>query len=544
MRVWPVVLVALGLASVSAWAQSSLSSLATGSSVSATDLFYDVQTPGVGGVKVSADQIRSFINSSNNIWPSANVFGSGVFTSTPNFTGTTGTSAAIVVQGSTTTPNATQDPAFAVTKVATSTATSGVNQALYAGISKEVSANNERATAIFGEGNDAVGGSGSFVEGGRFHGLVNAGTNGSGYGAITSGEAGNGISYTYLVGTEGEVINKNADATTSFSNATYAASFVASSSGTKKVEAAYVVNPFTVAAAEFITGFYVPAGNAQTPVSDSAFRSDAATVWGLNLNNVSAGTLFGAIGVPNNTAIVRAKNAAGSANMNVMSVDTSDRLVLGTESSAAIIATSTTVATGTTAPNGETLNLAGNLAIEAGGGLRIYDNGSTSTFGSLLFDSTNGFRSTWGIFPTNDSSSDLGSAAARWGNIYAASATISGNLTASRTATFTGNLTATTAGLTGTLAAKRITGLQSAGVPTASACTGFSLNTGSTDYAGRIAFTAGTSCSINFGSAFTNAPFCVITGEGVSATPTRSTSVLTATFSANTAAFTYICAGS
>jgi hypothetical protein len=82
--------------------------------------------------------------------------------------------------------------------------------------------------------------------------------------------------------------------------------------------------------------------------------------------------------------------------------------------------------------------------------------------------------------------------------------------------------------------------------PTASACAGFALGTGSSDTAGRVTFTSATSCAISFGTAFTNAPFCTVApGSAASTvTVTTSTTVLTATFgTANTSMF-YQCFGS
>lgn len=52
----------------------SLSSLPAASSVNGTDLFYDVQTAGVGGVKATAAQIATFINGLNNTWTNFNTF--------------------------------------------------------------------------------------------------------------------------------------------------------------------------------------------------------------------------------------------------------------------------------------------------------------------------------------------------------------------------------------------------------------------------------------------------------------------------------------
>lgn len=51
-----------------AWAaNTALSALSAGASVNSTDLFYDVQTPGVGGVKVTAAQIKTFIGGAQSV---------------------------------------------------------------------------------------------------------------------------------------------------------------------------------------------------------------------------------------------------------------------------------------------------------------------------------------------------------------------------------------------------------------------------------------------------------------------------------------------
>jgi hypothetical protein len=81
--------------------------------------------------------------------------------------------------------------------------------------------------------------------------------------------------------------------------------------------------------------------------------------------------------------------------------------------------------------------------------------------------------------------------------------------------------------------------------PTASACAGFALSTGSSDTAGRVTFTSATSCAISFANAFTNAPFCsVIPGSAASTvTISTSTTVLTATFGTAQTAMFYQCFG-
>lgn len=57
-----------------AWAaNTALSALSAGASVGSTDLFYDVQTPGVGGVKVTAAQIKTFIGGAQSVSGSCGV---------------------------------------------------------------------------------------------------------------------------------------------------------------------------------------------------------------------------------------------------------------------------------------------------------------------------------------------------------------------------------------------------------------------------------------------------------------------------------------
>ncbi len=90
-------IIALGLlfgSLLSAWAVSTaLSGLSSGGAISATDLFYDVQTAGVGGVKVTGTQFLNFVF--GNVSGACTASGSGVFTcpasSTATFTNMTST---------------------------------------------------------------------------------------------------------------------------------------------------------------------------------------------------------------------------------------------------------------------------------------------------------------------------------------------------------------------------------------------------------------------------------------------------------------------
>ena len=66
---------ALLLAPAAALAQSSkLSNLTAGGAITATDLFYDVQTVGVGGVKVTGTQLLNFITGTPNTFSAIQTF--------------------------------------------------------------------------------------------------------------------------------------------------------------------------------------------------------------------------------------------------------------------------------------------------------------------------------------------------------------------------------------------------------------------------------------------------------------------------------------
>lgn len=80
-------------------------------------------------------------------------------------------------------------------------------------------------------------------------------------------------------------------------------------------------------------------------------------------------------------------------------------------------------------------------------------------------------------------------------------------------------------------------------LPTASACAGFALGTGSTDTAGHVTFTSSTTCAIAFGTAFANAPLCTASGATAGAGTATTTGVLTMTFGAAQTAASWICYG-
>jgi hypothetical protein len=84
-------------------------------------------------------------------------------------------------------------------------------------------------------------------------------------------------------------------------------------------------------------------------------------------------------------------------------------------------------------------------------------------------------------------------------------------------------------------------------VQSGAACPGFALATGSSDLSGKVTFTSATSCAIQFGTAFTNVPFCTVSPTTSAAASTvtavATTSVLTATFGTAQTSMTWTCHG-
>jgi hypothetical protein len=82
--------------------------------------------------------------------------------------------------------------------------------------------------------------------------------------------------------------------------------------------------------------------------------------------------------------------------------------------------------------------------------------------------------------------------------------------------------------------------------PSANVCTGFALATNSSDTAGRVTYTSATTCSITFGHAYANIPFCTVTPGSAASTvlAVPSTTGLAVTFGTANTAFQYSCFGS
>lgn len=191
------------------------------------------------------------------------------------------------------------------------TFTAGHANAAIAGLaSKHTTADNAVTQGAFFEAIDKVGWGGSivgagannFVEGVRAHGITEA-TGGSGYGVIAFGGAAPGIQWKYIVGIEGDVSNSYADMAAGTINPdNFAAAFVATSRGTKTVDAAFAVNPFTTAVQKFQAGFLV-AGATST---HTGFKHTGSGSMGIDLK--SATLSYSAMRIPNNIPMHASNN--------------------------------------------------------------------------------------------------------------------------------------------------------------------------------------------------------------------------------------------
>jgi hypothetical protein len=252
--------------------------------------------------------------------------GGGTFTPTDNYLASNLTTLTQFLDGSRTTPQTSADAISIINKV--SNFGSNGNYALYVGHIKRNSAAgvNASAVGIFSETQDEGGGTTAFVEGGRFHAILQAGNSSSAYGAIFFAANVAPNTFTYLTGCEAQVANNaaaDAPLPASFSSGSFAAAFVATcgKGGTKKGDAGFIVNPFNTPTT-FRTGFFVP----NNSVDYAAFCSSAVCNLGLDL---SLGTFsVAAVQIPNNQPIA-ATNAAGNAVINGLLLDGSNIWQLG-----------------------------------------------------------------------------------------------------------------------------------------------------------------------------------------------------------------------
>lgn len=264
-----------------------------------------------------------------------NLIGAAAFLASPNYAGSYGDSATVSISGSAASPDATQGAAGYFQKTSSATSFNSL-----AGVArKTVSTANSRATAVYGEAYDPVGGTTSFVEGGRFQGVLTGGANGSAYGAICAAgtNASGPTTPAYLIGCEGEVTKQvGADAPIfgSFNANSFTASFVATAgvgvASVKKVDAAFVVNPYSVG--KFRTGLLL-----SSAVDDTGIAALAGTRLASGIDLHLATLSYSVMWAPNNVP-VRWSNAAGTAGLNALNVNAANKTVVSQETLGTIIA--------------------------------------------------------------------------------------------------------------------------------------------------------------------------------------------------------------
>lgn len=275
-------------------------------------------------------------------WLSKQTYGSGTYAATANYGAGTTATLFQQVTGSSGTPSTSQDAAIIFQKWSGVTSTSGVNSTLYSSIYKTTTGANTRASAIFAEAQDTVGGTNTWVEGIKTIASITGGTLGSGYGGVFSAGTGSGISYQYLVGVEGTVENQsgvNAPTWGSFNINGYGAG-VSVTCGTNnpsanKCDVGYVTGPYS--GVPFRTGFavYGNDGSGRIGVDDTGYAIKGSIPKGIDL---SLGTYSTAAIILPNLGIIRALNAAGNAYHNLFYYDASNQLTLGTDATAMVIA--------------------------------------------------------------------------------------------------------------------------------------------------------------------------------------------------------------
>jgi len=219
--------------------------------------------------------------------------GGGTFTASPNYVGSASDSSFAVIQGSSFNPSTTQGPAMVVSK----TGYSKAFNAFAATAFKRSSLPRARATAIYGEATDTVGGNLSFIEGARLQATLRSGQHGAAYGAVivagTASAPKGPVTPSYLIGVESEVddqIGPDAPSFRYFDKNNFTASYVATNGnggGTRyKVDAAFVTNPYSIK--PYRTGLLLTEGS----IDDTGigFRSGLSVVNGIDM---SAATISG-----------------------------------------------------------------------------------------------------------------------------------------------------------------------------------------------------------------------------------------------------------
>jgi hypothetical protein len=267
------------------------------------------------------------------------------YASSANYGGTSASAGIVEVLGASGAPNSTQDAVAIFQKWSNSTTNynAGINPTVYVSNILKTGSSTTRGTALYSEAQMDVNSvsSANFIEGIRGHGTINAGVaGGEATGVVAYAGEGAGATHNYMFGIEAEVANNSVDASFNFNGvgspssiSHFEANYLATSRAAKKPLAGFMINPFTAVGSAWPIGYFVPAASPNVvgaPVSDAAFRSDAPSIWGLDVTGHGAGPTFGAVGIPNNIPI-RANKQDASSTLNIMVVDVNNKLLIGSD---------------------------------------------------------------------------------------------------------------------------------------------------------------------------------------------------------------------
>lgn len=298
-------------------------------------------------------------------------FGSGTFSATNSFTGGATTAFILGLLGTTVSPNTNTGTGFIFENIQnTNSDTNASNTGAFL-MKKYGSLSNSRGTALYSEVEDLGGGGtsgGNFAEGSRSTCTGSVGTVNC-YGSIHMAQTNSGINHGYLVGDESGILDGGSVAPGStFNKNSFTAAYLAGCSqyGAQNCDSGFVTNPFS-SPRSFREGFLV----AESSVSEAAFRSRAATGYGLDLcspkyptgvNGCQASETIGIL-VPNGVPI-DGMNAAGTDGLTEIYVNSSNSVVVGDDTRLANI-------------------------VLGNSGVRVYvAQYSSSTSGALCYDGT------------------------------------------------------------------------------------------------------------------------------------------------------------
>jgi hypothetical protein len=273
------------------------------------------------------------------------LFGTGTSAQTPNFGfyyapgGSTRTIMHMLSKGSLNSPSADLSALDVAVKYSSGAGDGANNNPVsYRAAYKTSTATNARVQAYLGEAIDTVGGTTTFVEGGRFHGIVSGGSQGSAYGILSLAQTLPNTDSAYVIGSESEVLREDGAAAPSakdFVNTKFAAAYLATARHGDKPDAGFMVNPFNFI--PFRTGFLVAPNSTDADgfASSAVLTESAFANYGSASVGLSAGaTTYAAILLLNgSSSIVRAKNGAGTADHAILAYDANNALQLGTQAS-------------------------------------------------------------------------------------------------------------------------------------------------------------------------------------------------------------------